>query len=122
MVLVKYSINIFISPETVYGKCPKILHTKVSDKMTSKQSRPRSDCSYTSKLIWVNAVCHSTKYSKKQLHKKQTLCQKSIEESVQNFRTFTILIGIAMQKVKVPTAEFSLEKKNDYILNCSLTQ
>ena len=34
---------------------------------------------------------HSTKYFKKQLYKKQNLGQKIMEENVQNFRTFTIV-------------------------------
>ena len=41
--------------------------------------------------IRISTVCHSTKYFKKQLHKKHFLGQKSIEWSVQNFRTFTVV-------------------------------
>ena len=41
--------------------------------------------------IRISTVCHSTKYFKKQLHKKHYLGQKSIEWSVQNFRTFTVV-------------------------------
>ena len=48
-----------------YGKCPRILYTKVSDKMA-----------YAYSAIWVYTVCHSTKYCKKELHKKQNLGQK----------------------------------------------
>ena len=55
-----------------------------------KQCRPRSDCSWRSRLIRVYTVCHSIKYFKKQLCKKQTLGQKSMEWSVRNFRTFTV--------------------------------
>ena len=40
-----------------------------------KQCRPRSDCSWRSSLIRVYTVCHSIKYFKKQLHKKQNLCK-----------------------------------------------
>ena len=43
-------------------------------------------------LIWVYSVCHSTKYFKKQLQKKQYLSKKKkkMEWSVRNFRTFTV--------------------------------
>ena len=56
-----------------------------------KQCRLRSDSSWKSSLIRVCAVCHSTKYFKKQLHEKQNAGKKSIEWSVQNFRTSSIL-------------------------------
>ena len=55
-----------------------------------KQCRPRSDCSWRSSLIRVFTVCHSIKHFKRQMHKKQNLRQKSMEESVRNFRTFTV--------------------------------
>ena len=51
-----------------------------------KFSCPRSDCSFS-----VCSICHSIKYVKKQLHKKQNLDKKkSVEWSVWNFRAFTI--------------------------------
>ena len=42
-------------------------------------------------LIRVYIVCHSTKYFKKQLHKKRNLGQNSMELNVLNFRTFTVV-------------------------------
>ena len=53
-----------------YGKYPKNSNTKASDKMTYANSVD-PDQVYT--------VCHSTKYLKKLLHKKQNLSQKSVE-------------------------------------------
>ena len=63
----------------IYGKCHKLLNTIVSDKMTYAKCRPRSDCSWRSSLIRVYTVCYSTKYFKKQLHKKHNLGQNSME-------------------------------------------
>ena len=63
-----------------YGKCPKILNTKVSDKMTYANSvDPDQTAPEGSSLIRVYTVCHSTKYSMKQLHKKQNLGQNNIK-------------------------------------------
>ena len=47
----------------IYGKCPKILNTKVSDKMTVANSADPDQTASAS-------VCHSAKYLKKQLQKK----------------------------------------------------
>ena len=59
-------------------KCPKILYTKVSENwhIQTVQAQLR--------LLRVYTVCHSTKYFKKQLHKKQNLGHKSMKQSVQN--------------------------------------
>ena len=59
----------FQQEKAVYGKFPKISNTKVHDKMTYARSS----------LIRVYSVCHSTKYFKKRLHKKETLGQNSME-------------------------------------------
>ena len=45
-------------------------------------------------LIRVYIVCHSTKYFKKQLHKKQILSLKSIKYSGKNFRAYTIIWAV----------------------------
>ena len=36
-----------------YNRCPKISYTRVSDKMTYESCRPRSDCSWRSRSVWV---------------------------------------------------------------------
>ena len=68
----------------VYSKYLKISITKVSDKMTYANSADpdQTDQDFT--------VCHSTKYFKTLLLKKQNLGQNSMELSVRNFRTFTV--------------------------------
>ena len=86
----------YLDTITPYHNCPKIwtsiplptdtvnilkFHTpKVWQNVTCKQCRPRSDCSWRSSLIRVYTDCHSTKYFKKQLHKKQNLGKKSMEK------------------------------------------
>ena len=66
--------------KVVYGKCIKISYTKVSDKMAYANSAdPDQTAPERSSLIRVYTVCHSTKYFKKELHKKQNLGQKSME-------------------------------------------
>ena len=55
----------------------------------------QNDCSahiavWRSSLIKVYTVCHSTKYFKKELHRKQNIDQKRMEKSVRNFRIFTV--------------------------------
>ena len=64
-----------------YGKCPKILYTKVTDKMAHANSADPDQTAPEGAilLIWVYTVCHSMVHFKKQLHKKQTLSQKSME-------------------------------------------
>ena len=65
-----------------YGKCPKILYTKVSNKMEYANSVDLDQ----STLISVYTVCHSTKYLKKHLQKIQNIGKKkSMEYSVQIF-------------------------------------
>ena len=93
-------------PCCIYGKCPKISYTKVSDKkayansVDPDQTAPwgavstsiwckwlswidvslnLKSSSLRSSLIRVYIVCHSTKYFKKLLHKKQNLGQKCVE-------------------------------------------
>ena len=61
-----------------YGKCPKISNTKVSDKMTYVNSAD-PDQTAPKGLIRVYTVCHSTKYFKQQVHKKQNLDQNGME-------------------------------------------
>ena len=65
----------------IYGKCPKISNTKVSDKMTyaNKQCKPRSGSSFRSSLIKIYNVKQSTKHFKQQVHKKQNLGQNKTE-------------------------------------------
>ena len=63
----------------VYGKCPKISNIKVSEKMTYANSADPHQTAPEGGLIRVYIVCHSTKYFKKQLHKKQILGQNSME-------------------------------------------
>ena len=53
-----------IQDQNTYGKCPKILYTKVSDKVAYAKS------------ALDHSVCHSSKYLKKQLHKKQNSGKK----------------------------------------------
>ena len=53
----------------------------------TNSAQPNSDCSWRISQIRVHTVCQSTKYFEKQPHKKQHLGQ-----SVQNFRTFTVLV------------------------------
>ena len=48
---------------STHDKCPKILYTKVTDKMAYTNNADPS-----SSLITVYAVCKPTKYFKKQLH------------------------------------------------------
>ena len=64
-----------------YGKCPKIVYTKVSDKMAYANS---ADPDQTA-LIEVCTVYHSTKYFKKELHKKQNLGKKMYEIKCSKF-------------------------------------
>ena len=54
----------------------KFLHLSFRLNCICKQCRCRSHCSKRSSLIRVYTVCHSTKYFKKQLHKKQNKCSK----------------------------------------------
>ena len=54
----------------MYGKCPKIWDTKVSDKETCA-NRADPDQTAPSNLIRVYTVCHSTCIFGKLLHKKQ---------------------------------------------------
>ena len=50
----------------MYGKCPKILYTKVSDKIAYANSvDPDQTALLRSSLIMIYTVCHSTKYFKK---------------------------------------------------------
>ena len=65
----------------IYGKC-QILYTKVSDKMAYTNSSDSDQAAPEGHLIRVYTVCHSTRYFKKQLYKKQTLGQKSILNKV----------------------------------------
>ena len=57
-----------------YGKCPKMLYTNIYDKMT--YATVQTQIRMRSSLIRVFTVCHSTKYCKKLMHKKQNLGQK----------------------------------------------
>ena len=61
-----------------YSKCPKILYTKISDKMAHANSAypdQTAPCSFSSCQIRINTVCHSTMYLKRKQHKKQNLGQ-----------------------------------------------
>ena len=60
-----------------YGKCPKISYTKVPDEMAYANSAD-TDQTAPCNLIRVYTVCHSTKYFKKQVYKKQNLSIKSM--------------------------------------------
>ena len=61
---------------TSCGKCPKILYTRISDKMAYANSAD-PDQTFRSSLIKVYTVCHSTlKHSEKQMHKIQNLSKK----------------------------------------------
>ena len=60
-----------------YGKCPKILNTKVSDKMIYAISADPDQTAPS--LIRVYTVCFSIKYFKQHLHKNQNLGQKGME-------------------------------------------
>ena len=56
-----------------YVKCPKISHTKVSDKMAYANSAD-PDQTAPEGAVWSGLHClPSIKYFKKQLHKKQNL-------------------------------------------------
>ena len=69
---------------TLNNKCPKISHTKVSEKNgICKLCTPISDCSWS--LIRIYTVYHSTKYFKK-LHKKQNLGKKKNKKKKNNKR------------------------------------
>ena len=61
-----------------YCKCPKNSNTKVSDKMTYANSAD-PDQTAPEGAVWSGSVCHSTKYFKKQVHKKHNLGQSSRE-------------------------------------------
>ena len=65
------------SSQEDYGKCPKISFTKV-DKMAYTNSEDPDQTAPASGAVWSGSytVCHSTKYFKKQLHKKQNLGKK----------------------------------------------
>ena len=79
-------------PESIHSVSisPKILYTKVSDKMAHANSvDPDQTAPEWSSLIRVYTVCHSTKYFRKQHNKKQNIGQKIMEQSFPNFRTFT---------------------------------
>ena len=80
-----------------------------------KQCRPRSDCSFRSSLIRVYSVCHSTKYFKKQLNKKQYLDQKCMGWSVLNFRTFTVYL-LSLCRDPVDTFSNIRHKSKYYIV------
>ena len=70
------TVNVTLLPIYVknLSKCPIILYTKSSDKIAYANSvDPESS------LIRVYTVCPSTKYFKKELHKKQNLIQKCME-------------------------------------------
>ena len=60
----------------MYGKCPKISYTNVSDKMAYANSANPDQ----SAPEGVYTVCHSTKSFNKQLHKNQNLSQKSMRK------------------------------------------
>ena len=62
-----------------YAKCPQISYTKVSDEIAYSYSADPDQTAPRSSLIRVYTVCHSNKYFKKQLHKKQNLGQKSMK-------------------------------------------
>ena len=53
-----------------YGKCPKILNTKVTDKMTYTKSEDPDQKEQSDQGLH---CFHSTKYFKKQMHKNQNL-------------------------------------------------
>ena len=66
---------------TNYGKCPKILNTKLPYKMayvnradTEQTALEQSD----QDLVLIYTVCHSTKYFKQQVNEKQNLGQNSM--------------------------------------------
>ena len=70
----------FTVANSIYGKCPKILNTKVSDKMPYANSAdPDQPAPEGAVLIRVYTVWHSIKYFMKLLHKKQTLGENSME-------------------------------------------
>ena len=56
----------------LYGKCPKISNTKVSDKTPHANTAAPDQSAHSDQGLH----CHSTKHFKKQLHKKQNLSQK----------------------------------------------
>ena len=59
-------------------KCPKISYSKVVDRTAYANSADPDQTATRSSRIKVYTVCHSTKYFKKQLHKKQNLGPKSM--------------------------------------------
>ena len=69
-----------------YGKCPKILNTKVSDKMAYANSVD-PDQTAPGEAVWSGSTLFAIPICnfKKQLHKKRNKVQNSLEESVQNF-------------------------------------
>ena len=69
----------------IYGKCPKILNTKVSDKMTYANSADPDQTAYEG-AVWSGSTLFAIPLSilTKQLHKRQ-----NVGQNIQNFRTFT---------------------------------
>ena len=86
----KLNSNIHSSKQE-YSKCPKISNTSFWKNATCKECIPRSDSSWRTSLIRVYTVCYSTRYCTKELHEKHNLGQTSLKQSVQNFRTFTVV-------------------------------
>ena len=60
------------------GKCTKISNTKVADKMAYANSANPDQTAPEGGLIRVYTFCYSTKHFKKQVHKKQSLGQTSL--------------------------------------------
>ena len=54
----------------------KLSYTKLSDKMSYANIADSDQTASEGSLVRVYTVCHSTKYFKKQLHKKQDLGKK----------------------------------------------
>ena len=66
---------LYIALDKAHFSTKKFSNTKMSDKMAYANSVDPDQSS----LIRVYTVCHSAKYFKKQLHKKQNLGQNSLE-------------------------------------------
>ena len=81
----------FLSSATNYSKCPKILYTEVSDKISYANS---ADWNQNERVVWSRSTLFAIPLSIlwNNCIKKQNSDQKGMELNVRNFRTFTVLI------------------------------